>query len=225
MKKLNSIFNSLFLSFNSPIVMFNIEIIPSVFEGRFKPGDFAFMIRQMIRNNEMECLFIFNDNEECHFTDFEGGGNAAIRKYNRHSSLNFPYSAGIPTGSLDFGGYEELDKHTKFIIDQSFKEIKKMIEIFKYKRIYFSVGKDGKLGSSIFDIAEEVKDYITEQIWSLSNHKETACIPAQISHPTNQNQTPNYTTDNNDVIIATNQIINETENPTNCDIPCSIYYG
>ena len=54
------------------------------------------------------------------------------------------------------------------LIDNNIDEIKQLIEKYKYKDIYYSVGKNNKLGTSIFKVGEDVIDYIDEQICKLS---------------------------------------------------------
>lgn len=142
-----------------------IEIIPSIFKGQNKIGDFLWMINSGDYNN---CLFIFNDNEEEHNTSNEGCGNAIIRPYNKHSG-NTIYSAGIPTGCrYTFGGYSKLNKRVISVIDLAIEEIEQLLNTGHYTKIYYSVDKTDKLiGMSIFKIGEDVRKYITEKIESL----------------------------------------------------------
>jgi phosphoribosyl-dephospho-CoA transferase len=115
-----------------------------------------------------DSLFIFNDNEEMHNTCTKGIGNAVMRVFNKHSTLEIPKSAGIPTGTLEEGGYTELNEHTKKIIDDAINEIRELIEKYNYKYIFYSVDKNGKLGTSLFEVDLKVIDYIDQQIKSLS---------------------------------------------------------
>ena len=111
----------------------------------------------------------------CYFrnTNNYGIGNAIIRKYRKYNKYNKtlykPKSAGICTGTLKYKGYKELSDYNKNLIDNNINEIKKLIEKYKYKDIYYSVGKNNKLGTSIFKVAEDVIDYIDNQICKLSN--------------------------------------------------------
>ena len=141
-----------------------MKIIPTVFKGIGQYGDFEHMI---LSGKFDDSLFIFNDNEEHHFSDVQGGGNAVIRKYNKNSTLLVPRSAGVPTGSLKHRGYQKLGPHEKFVIDFSINEIKELIKQFGYKRIYFSANTDGILSSKIFSIDDKVKKYITDEIMKL----------------------------------------------------------
>jgi len=130
-------------------------------------GDFNWMCNQVEYNDS---LFIFNDNEENHNTNNYGIGNAIIRKYNKYNkTLSKPKSAGICTGTLKNKGYKELLEYNKNLIDNNIDEIKQLIEKYKYKDIYYSVGKNNKLGTSIFKVGEDVIDYINEQICKLSD--------------------------------------------------------
>jgi hypothetical protein len=141
-----------------------IQIIPSVFRGPRKEGDFLYMIKS---GNYEDALFIFNDNEMDHRTPKIGGGNAVIRQFNKYSRLEKPRSAGIPTGS--FGGYSKLDADAKSVIDAAINDIRELLAIHGYQRVYFSADLSGKLGTSIFQIGDDVRDYITEQIMNLGN--------------------------------------------------------
>lgn len=136
-------------------------IIPSIYEGRGKKGDFKWMIKQKRYDN---CLFIFNDNEEYHNTDIEGKGNAVIRKYNKFSEYEPPRSAGIPTGTLKKGGYKTLNEG-KNAIDKSIREIKSLIKKYNYEKIYFSSDNEGNLGVSIFEPHRDIIEYITDKIY------------------------------------------------------------
>lgn len=58
----------------------NIKLVPSIFSGRNKLGDFSWMIKQPEYN---DALFIFNDNQEAFYGKLKrkGCGNAVIRPY------------------------------------------------------------------------------------------------------------------------------------------------
>ncbi len=124
-------------------------------------GDFNWMIQQEKYSN---ALFIFNDNEEHHQTDRQGLGNAIIRPWNKYGDEEIPRSAGIPTGTLESGGYLELTNNVKDTINNAIIEIKELILKYKYSSIYYSVGPNGKLGTSIFYVDHNVINYIDEQI-------------------------------------------------------------
>ena len=139
-----------------------IEIIPSIFIGKNKVGDFNWMINQPEYDN---ALFIFNDNEEFHYMCIKGIGNAIIRQYNCYNkNISIPRSAGIPTGTMKNGGYTELSPDIKKIIKSAIREIKQLIDTYNYQTIYFSSDKNGKLGTSIFTVHPDVIDYITSKI-------------------------------------------------------------
>ena len=144
-----------------------MEIIVNVYSGREKEGDFYWMIKQ---DKYKDILFIFNDNEEYHHTNCRGAGNAVIRKYNKYNTkLNIPRSAGIPTGTLEDGGYQELNDHVKKQVEDSIQEIKEIITIYKYTKICYSSEKDGILGTGIFSVNKEVLKFITDKIKDLEN--------------------------------------------------------
>jgi hypothetical protein len=141
-----------------------VKVIGTIYEGNNKLGDFNWMIKQAEFKN---CLFIFNDNIEHHLSNRKGAGNAIIRQYNKHSNLVKPMSAGIPTGTLSKGGFDELSEEVKILIDDCIIGIKELIQKYKYDTVYFSADKNGKLGTSIFEVNKDVIDYITEKIMML----------------------------------------------------------
>jgi hypothetical protein len=153
--------------------MADIEIIASVYTGKNRQGDFSYMIDKMLKEDRYDSLFVFNDNVEDHMTCIPGGGNAAIRVYNKFNKLRLPIplSSGIPTGRKGQGGFMALNEIVIEEITLAISEIKKLMNLYKYKNLYFSVGEDGLIGSGIFQIADSVRQYITEQIYSLSIHK------------------------------------------------------
>jgi hypothetical protein len=142
-----------------------MKVIASIFTDPNKEGDFAWMIQQPQYSN---ALFLYNDNVEHRLKFIRGGGNAVIRPYNQFNpNVKIPQSAGIPTGSLQNGGFKVLDPSTKKYIDDAIDNIKNLIRIHQYKQVYYSAAPDGTLGSGIFLIHPTVKIYITNQIRSL----------------------------------------------------------
>ena len=141
-----------------------LKIIPSVYSGDGKDGDFGWMIKQP---KYAKTFFIFNDN----VTEFEahqndpaspsgcgvGGGNAVIRPYQCQTP---PKAGGIPTGP-NFSG---LSPDVKNMIDTAISSIKKGIIQGNYDSVVFSSDGHGGLGTSIFKVPEDVKTYIVDQI-------------------------------------------------------------
>jgi len=138
-----------------------VKVIGVSFKGPHQEGDFTWMIE---REQYGSCLFIFNDNEMHHNTNIRGGGNAAVRPYNKHNKqLEKPRSAGIPTGTMM--GYDSLSTAVKGSIDSSIEEIKELLRMYHYETIYYSIdSKTGKLGTGIFRVNPDVIDYIDQQI-------------------------------------------------------------
>lgn len=145
--------------------MFNIDVVGIKYKYSNTYGDFYWMCNQHKYNNS---LFIFSDNEEYHYTCKNGLGNASIRIYNKYSFIDIPKSAGIPTGTLMEGGYNDFNDHVKKMIDYSFDDIVELIQKHGYKTLYYSSELDGKLGTSIFKVNSTVINYITSKIHSLT---------------------------------------------------------
>ena len=135
-------------------------------------GDFNWMIKQSEYSNS---LFIYNDDTESQLNKSykAGKGNAIIRNYNQYNpKKTIPQSAGIPTGSRKLGGYTELNEEIKKEIDLSIDNIKDLINKYNYKVIYYSAKLNGKLGTGIFKVDDEVVNYITNELLSLSCKKK-----------------------------------------------------
>jgi hypothetical protein len=129
-----------------------------------------------------KALLIINDNYKNSKTDKNGGGNASgkIRNYNIYSfykhKIENPQIAGITTGP--YGEYtpgttlntklDELDSKTpKEVIDDEIKLIKYMMIIWDYKEIIYSSDINGNLGTEIFAVPDDIKEYIKDQILNL----------------------------------------------------------
>lgn len=147
-----------------------MQIIKSEFSCLGQDGDFSWMID---RPEYARSLFIFNDNE-AQFHAFHtghadglsaGGGNAAIRPYQGHSPIR---AAGIPTGN--HGGYTQLDKNVCALVDDAIAHIRGLLATGNYDQVIFSYdSKEKTLGTGIFKVADEVKDYIYQSICSLGD--------------------------------------------------------
>jgi hypothetical protein len=143
-----------------------------VHTGGGKPGDFGWMLCQTEYDG---ALFIFNDNEQ-QFRDFQknprsgsgcspGGGNAAIRPYRCQDP---PRAAGVPTGSHGVG-YERLTDHVRGVVDEAIGVVRDLVATGRYDRLIYSAsGPDGGLGSGIFDIGDDVKGYIVDELRKLA---------------------------------------------------------
>lgn len=151
------------------------KVVPYIFRGPGKVGDFYWMIQQPQYENT---LFLYNDNQE-QFLQFmkylsdpsqkedscdAGGGNAIIRPY---QCVNPPRAAGIPTGTSLEGGYTNLEQ-AKPVIDLAFDRIEQLLQTGLYREIAYSAGADGRsLGTVIFAPSKNVKEYIQNKIWAL----------------------------------------------------------
>jgi len=143
-----------------------IKVNRSVYRSAGVLGDYLWMINQP---EFARALFIFNDNEE-QFDAFvageasgftAGGGNAAIRPLRK---LLPPRAAGIPTGKAS-RGYSALDTSTKAKIDKALAVIDALLKSGDYDQIVIPASKDGDtLGTGIFEVAPEVRDYIYQRL-------------------------------------------------------------
>lgn len=154
-----------------------ISLLPVKFSKPGKIGDFAWMIQQP---KYQRSLFIFNDNQE-QFEAYlryrqlgisqlgacsQGGGNAIIRPYQCQDP---PRAAGIPTGK-DGMGYQVLrsfNSNAITYIDAALKNIHQLLATGNYDQVIYSADEDDYIGSGIFNIADEVKKYITEGLWEV----------------------------------------------------------
>lgn len=147
-----------------------MKVIGSIFGGGGKDGDFAWMITQ---DYYRDALFVFNDNEAQYKAHREqatklggsgcapGGGNAVIRPYQCQTP---PRAAGIPTGP----NYDSLAPCVKEIIDEAIATIKRIALKERYNRIIYSAANaTGDLGTSIFHVGDNVKEYIVNQLKGL----------------------------------------------------------
>ena len=143
-----------------------IKVVRSIYRCAGVLGDYFWMVKQP---EFARALFIFNDNEE-QFNAFvageasgftAGGGNAAIRPLRK---LSPPRAAGVPTGRHG-RGYSALDAPTKAKIDQALVIIRDLVKTGNYDQLVISVSKDGNtLGTGIYEVAPEVRDYIFQQL-------------------------------------------------------------
>ena len=140
----------------------SLQILGTVYKKKGQEGDFEW---QITSGEYEDALFLFNDDEKRHHWKKAGTGNAVIRKYNKHS-LSTPRSHGIVTGKEK--GYESLTAEVKTKIDECINEVKQIIQTYGYKKVYYSAATpNGLLGTSIFQVGMDVREYITNQIRTL----------------------------------------------------------
>jgi hypothetical protein len=148
-----------------------MQLVASVFAGRGRAGDFAWMIEQP---EYADTLFVFNDNEgqfrahqrhapgarQCHAS----AGNATIRPYQCQDP---PRAAGIPTG--DHGGYPALTDGARAAIDDALAAVGTLLATGRYQRLIYSAADDsGALGTGIFEVGDDVKRYIVTGLRALA---------------------------------------------------------
>lgn len=151
-----------------------ISIIKSKFHGDDQEGDFSWMLKQPHHDST---LFLFNDNEGEFYEHFRGvrhtcsagGGNASIRPF---QCLAEPRALGIPTGSYEQGphykGYSRLDDHVKQVLTDAFTQVESLISTRPFTSIAFSWDDNKKLGGRIFNTAQDVRDFIVEEIYRVA---------------------------------------------------------
>ena len=150
-----------------------MEVIGATFEQPGRYGDFGWMIRS---EEYDDALFVFNDNES-QFRAFRdhphggpgcspGGGNAVIRPYRCQEP---PRAAGIPTGG--HGGYPRLDDHARAVIDEAIEVIRDLLATGHYRRVFYSAsrGEPDLLGTGIFEVGNDVRRYVVEQLRTLAS--------------------------------------------------------
>lgn len=151
--------------------MGRISVKPSVFSGKNKDGDYAWMIEQPCYKDS---LFIIMENVvDAMVSKVPGGGTAAIRLHSWPHCETEPRAAGIPTGySTICGGFKNLTKDVKAIIDLSFERISVLLGTGKYTQVVYSCDDNNQqhVGTGIFKktISTRVLEYISGQIRSLS---------------------------------------------------------
>jgi hypothetical protein len=152
---------------NENELQWNGQVISFVFDGQNKDGDFNWMISQ---DQYRDALFVFNDNEDQYYEHRDhptevagagclaGGGNAIIRPYQCRTP---PRSIGIPTGP----NYSSLTPDVKRILDEAIDNVHHIASKENYRRIFYNAANaSGDLGTHIFPVGEEVKQYIVTKL-------------------------------------------------------------
>ena len=179
---------------------------PIIFVKKNPKTDFKALLENDIKNNILS-LYIFNDNVEHHKTTIAGDGNATIRPFNKYGSFKPTRSAGISTGENGVGFKTLQDSQNK--IDSDINEIKELLQQNKYNFIFFSKDKiSDTLGTGNYNPANEVKQYIYDEIQKLPN--TISQIPPVDTSP-EKKQLPNQ----NKLVIEINQLKTEIINLQN----------
>jgi hypothetical protein len=139
------------------------QVTGVIFNGQNEVGDFNWMILQ---DQYRDALFVFNDNEDQYRQHRDhpaevtgagclaGGGNAIIRPY---QCQNPPRAIGVPTGP----NYSGLTPHVKSTLDEAIDNVHRIASKENYRRIFYNAtNARGDLGTHIFAVGEEVKQYI-----------------------------------------------------------------
>jgi hypothetical protein len=158
-----------------------VAVIPVVFLGKGKSGDYTWMRKQA---GYERTYFVFNDNEVqflAHQNDptsvagcGAGGGNAGVRPWQCEQP---PRAGGVPTGTGADSGYQALTPQVKAIIDQAVTAIKADVERHGFDRVVYSscvkgsspnCTLDDDLGTGIFHPSEEVRSYIVSKLKNIA---------------------------------------------------------
>ncbi len=75
-------------------------------------------------------------------------------------------AAGIPTGEKS--GYQHLDLNVRALVDDAMAHIQRLLTSGNYDEVIFSYdAENDSLGTGIFQVADEVKSYIFQNIMAL----------------------------------------------------------
>ena len=151
----------------------NIVVVPSLFQGGGQKGDYAYDISQP---EHKTTLFVFTDN-----TERRGeAGSASIRPYIRDP--RYGNVVGISTGvrpqnqARTNTGFMNLDESgAREWIDADITQLRKMLLSGRFSRVMYPADSIKKmqtdnfigapvLGSGVFVVGDDVKQYITEKI-------------------------------------------------------------
>ncbi|MDZ7576627.1 MAG: hypothetical protein U0904_00390 [Candidatus Nanopelagicales bacterium] len=146
------------------------QLVPSIFAGPGRDGDFAWMIKQP---RFSDAFFLFNDDEGrfahhrqnvgTQHTCPRGAGNAVIRPYQCRRP---PRAAGIPTGARG-RGYSALTPEVERVIDEAVAAAVTGALASGAQRVFYSAADStGRLGTGIFQVAPEVKEHIVQRLRS-----------------------------------------------------------
>ena len=154
------------------------SLIPSIFQGEGRAGDFKWEIEQELRARQagrgQTCghgtLYIINENTVDRNTNNpRGRGNATARPYGKATReyKEWPFVTGVTTGfgrtadGVSRSGFRSLHAGIKAIIDEDLAQLNRLVHTGLYNQIkYSAVDSRGGLGTGQFDVAPSVKKYI-----------------------------------------------------------------
>ena len=167
-----------------------VELVPSVFEGDGKPGDF----KLAIDDGDEETLYLTWENLNDKHSPTPGGGSAVLRLHTfRHPNVPphvQPRAVAIPTGwtrrrafcSIDDD--DQLTELTKHAIECGFKEAHYVLNKYpKIRRVVFPADADDKsmIGVGLFktSMPASVRRFISSYLPLLRNPNPKATLPSQ----------------------------------------------
>lgn len=151
----------------------DVQIIGVKFTEKNQYGDFLWMIEDDIEKNNINTLYIYNEDierRECK-SFISSLNSGSIRCYNIHNPkyCNKPFSVGICTGTYTEGGFTSLTDDVKYSIKRDIDTIKQHIIDFNITQLYYSIDKKTQLISECdYMVNKKVINYITKLIQEIS---------------------------------------------------------
>jgi hypothetical protein len=159
-----------------------ITVLPVLFKGRKKDGDFKYMVG---RPEHANSLFMVAENYRDMILSTEDGGGTAALRTKTWPTAKSPCAVGIPTGwSQETGGFISLLPIVKTLVDLSINRvIAHLIENPNVNKIIYSADSadDSKIGVGIFKktLHDDVRDYISSAIHDIPRRFAGALKAAQ----------------------------------------------
>ena len=141
-----------------------MQLVPTVFSGKKKDGDFSYMIAQ---EEHCRTQFIINENvlDALSDDDTPGCGTAAIRNHTwRHADT--PH-CGIPTGwCVSSRGFDKMGYHEKKAVMCAINRIIGLAVKYNVDKIVYSANpqKLSEIGTGTFNLPQDAIDFISVQL-------------------------------------------------------------
>ena len=148
----------------------NITVLPVLFKGCKKDGDFKYMAE---RPEHANSVFIVTENYRDMLLSTENGGGTAALRTKTWPTSKAPCAVGIPTGwSQETGGFVSFLPIVKTLVDLSVNRIvAHLLENPHVNKVIYSADStdDSKIGVGIFKttLSDDVRDYISSAIHAI----------------------------------------------------------